>query len=101
MRPIEDAVESEHVFSVSEITSPIKEVIEGEFPEVWVVGEVSNCKLHSSGHTYFTLKDDAAQIRCVLFSGSARRLSVLPEDGLKLYARGRVTVYERQGHRCQ
>jgi exodeoxyribonuclease VII large subunit len=97
MESIESALEKEKVYSVSEITSRVKEVIESEFPQVWVVGEVSNCKLHSSGHTYFTLKDDAAQIRCVLFSGSSRRMAVLPEDGLKIYARGRVTVYERQG----
>jgi exodeoxyribonuclease VII large subunit len=94
---IDSTFEKEKVYSVSELTSCIKDVIEGEFPQVWVVGEVSNCKVHSSGHTYFTLKDDAAQIRCVLFSGSSRRMSVLPENGLKMYARGRVTVYERQG----
>ncbi|MFH1314658.1 MAG: exodeoxyribonuclease VII large subunit [Candidatus Eisenbacteria bacterium] len=97
MRPIDDAIEKEKVYSVSEITSCIKDAVESEFPRVWVVGEVSNCKAHSSGHTYFTLKDDGAQIRCVLFSGSSRHLSVLPENGLKIYARGRVTVYERQG----
>jgi exodeoxyribonuclease VII large subunit len=97
MRPIDDAIEKEKVYSVSEITSCIKDAIESEFAQVWVIGEVSNCKVHSSGHTYFTLKDDGAQMRCVLFSGSARRLSVLPENGLKIYARGRVTVYEKQG----
>ena len=97
MRGIDGALEGRKVYSISEITSLIKDLIEAQFPAIWVVGEISNCKIHSSGHVYFTLKDDNAQIRCVLFSRNASRLSMKCEDGLKVYARGRLSVYERQG----
>jgi exodeoxyribonuclease VII large subunit len=97
MRALEGAPEGERVYTVSEINSLIKDLIEAEFPRLWVVGEISNCKVHSSGHVYFTLKDESAQIRCVLFSSNARRAPVTCEEGLKIYARGRVSVYEKQG----
>ena len=97
MPRVDAAIGEGHVYSVSEITSRIKTLIEGRFPDVWIVGEVSNCTHHSSGHTYFTLKDEHAQIRCVLFAGSARRVTLKLQDGLKVYSQGRVTVYERQG----
>jgi exodeoxyribonuclease VII large subunit len=97
MQALNGAIDEERIYSVSEITSLIKDLIESEFPDVWIVGEVSNCTVHSSGHVYFTLKDDGAQIRCVLFSRSARRAKVSPENGLKIQARGRLTVYEKQG----
>jgi exodeoxyribonuclease VII large subunit len=97
MRLAEGTIGGEKVYRVSEITTSIKNLLETEFTYIWIVGEVSNCTTHSSGHTYFTLKDDVAQIRCVLFSGSSRKMSVLPQDGLKIYAQGRITVYERQG----
>jgi len=97
MSSVDAAIGEGHVYSVSEVTSRIKTLIEGRFPDVWIVGEVSNCTHHSSGHTYFTLKDEHAQIRCVLFAGSARRVTLKLQDGLKVYAQGRVTVYERQG----
>jgi len=97
MPSVDAAIGEGHVYSVSEITSRIKTLIEGRFPDVWIVGEVSNCTHHSSGHTYFTLKDEHAQIRCVLFAGSASRITLKLQDGLKVYAQGRVTVYQRQG----
>jgi exodeoxyribonuclease VII large subunit len=97
MRAIEAAIQREQVYSVSEITARMKDLIENKYPSVWIVGEISNHSLHSSGHAYFTLKDEAAQLRCVLFSGSARRISVRLQDGLKVYAQGRITVYPRQG----
>jgi exodeoxyribonuclease VII large subunit len=97
MREVDPPLDAEKVYSISEITSSLKDLVEAQFPSVWVTGEVSNCSLHSSGHTYFTLKDHSSQLRCVLFAGSARRLSVRPEDGLRMLARGRLTVYERQG----
>jgi exodeoxyribonuclease VII large subunit len=97
MSSIDAAIGGGHVYSVSEITSRIKALIEGRYGEVWIVGEVSNCSHHSSGHTYFTLKDERTQIRCVLFAGNARRITLKLQDGLKVYAQGKVTVYERQG----
>jgi exodeoxyribonuclease VII large subunit len=97
MREIDADILDEKVYTVTEITANLKGLIERRFPRIWIVGEVSNCSVHSSGHVYFTLKDETAQMRCVLFSRTARRVSILPQDGLKIYARGRLTVYERQG----
>jgi exodeoxyribonuclease VII large subunit len=97
MQGIGAAAPDEKIYTVSEITSSLKTLLERRFPLVWIVGEISNCSLHSSGHTYFTLKDEGAQIRCVFFSGTARRVAAKPEDGLKMYVQGRLTIYERQG----
>ncbi|MBI4418229.1 MAG: exodeoxyribonuclease VII large subunit [Ignavibacteriales bacterium] len=84
-------------FSVSEITRLLKQSIESAYPNVWVVGEVSNCKRHSSGHWYFTLKDEGAQLSAVLWRSRAEILQVLPEDGMKVQVRGSLTVYQPRG----
>ena len=97
MHPVRQSIDDEKVYSVSEISALIKGLIEDRFPQAWIAGEISNCSSHSSGHTYFTLKDENAQLRCVLFSSNARRVRVRLENGLKVYARGRLTVYEKQG----
>lgn len=83
--------------SVSELTSALKHVVETQFGGVTVQGEVSNCRTWSSGHIYFTLKDHAAQIRAVIFRMSARQLTFALEDGLRVVARGRVSLYEVKG----
>jgi exodeoxyribonuclease VII large subunit len=83
--------------SVSEITSHLKHLVEGAFETAWVEGEISNCKPWSSGHIYFTLKDDYAQLRAVLFRTRARLLKFRPEDGMHVVARGRLSVYEVKG----
>ncbi|MCP4228711.1 MAG: exodeoxyribonuclease VII large subunit [bacterium] len=86
------------VFEVSEITSRVKAVIEGYFDEpVSVRGEISNFTHHSSGHLYFSLKDDAAVLRCVCFKGVASRLRFEPDGGMKVVCGGDLTVYERSG----
>src|SRR5690606_22132827 len=64
---------------------------------VWVRGEISNFKLHSRGHMYFTLKDENARIQSVMFAGNNRSLQFRPEDGMKVLVRGDVTVYEPYG----
>ena len=92
-----DLPEGETALTISEITRRIKELIESSFGYVYVVGEVSNAKVHSSGHVYFTLKDEMTQIRCVMFRSSAARIDFTPEDGMKVYARGQLTVYDRYG----
>ncbi len=97
MQGIDAAVPDDKVYTVTELTSFLKDLIEKQFPSIWIVGEISNCTAHSSGHTYFTLKDESSQIKCVFFSGAARRVVAKPEDGLKMYVLGRLTVYERQG----
>ena len=83
--------------TVSEITRKIKLLLEGGFPAVVVQGEVSNLRRHTSGHIYLTLKDEGAQIAAVIWRSRAASLSLIPEDGMKVVASGRVTVYEVRG----
>lgn len=85
------------VYSVSELTSEIKELLEDTFEHLWVEGEVSDVHLHSSGHLYFTLKDERSQIRTVMFRSQVRLLAFEPEDGMYVLCRGRVGVYEARG----
>jgi exodeoxyribonuclease VII large subunit len=86
------------VYSVSELTSAVRELLEGRIGEVWVEGEISNYRKQSSGHHYFTLKDDRAQIACVLFARSyAAQTKVFLADGMQVQAFGLVTVYEARG----
>ena len=83
--------------SVSELSARLKEIIELGFAGLAVEGEISNCKQWSSGHLYFTLKDDYAQIRAVMFRTTVRQLKFKPEDGMHVVARGRLSVYEVKG----
>lgn len=83
--------------SVSELTTRLKNQIESEFGVISVEGELSNCKQWSSGHLYFTMKDDRAQLRGVMFRTSVQRLKFKPEDGMRVVARGRLSVYEQKG----
>lgn len=85
------------LYTVSELTREIKELLEHEFPLVWVVGEISNLRVPVSGHCYFTLKDPDAQINAVMFKGPARRLQFDLADGLAVVGLGRLTVYEPRG----
>ncbi len=86
-----------HILSVTELTARIRVLIEGEFPDLWVEGEVSNFRQAQSGHLYFTLKDERAQVRCVCFRNEARMLKFRPEDGLRITVRGALSVYEARG----
>ncbi|MBQ3553219.1 MAG: exodeoxyribonuclease VII large subunit [Clostridia bacterium] len=85
--------------SVSQLNNYIKRVIENNsyLKNIWVKGEISNCKIHSSGHIYLTLKDENSVLRAVMFRGAAMGLRFTPEDGMKILARGRVSVYESGG----
>lgn len=85
------------VHTVSQLNQAIREQIEGEFKLVWVKGEISNFKPHSSGHFYFSLKDDKAQINAVMFKGFNNHLKFKPENGLEVLVRGKVTVYPPRG----
>ena len=85
------------IYSVSEFTEKLKTLLEREFPSLWIQGEVSNFRQAASGHLYFTLKDDAAQIRCVMFKLQSRFMKFRPEDGLQVIAWGRVAVYGPRG----
>src|SRR5678815_4340372 len=75
----------------------IRSLLERDFFEVWVEGELSNCKVWNTGHMYFTLKDRQAQIKGVIFRSSLLRLRFKPQDGVRVIARGRVTVYDPKG----
>ncbi|MGB7082357.1 MAG: exodeoxyribonuclease VII large subunit, partial [Candidatus Acidiferrales bacterium] len=90
-------VPEKHVWRVCELTLRLCDVLEAEFPDVWVEGEISNFRAAQSGHLYFTLKDEKAQIRCVCFRDQVRGLRFRPEDGLKVTVRGGVSVYESRG----
>jgi exodeoxyribonuclease VII large subunit len=90
-------VSPRRVLTVTELNVRIREQLESEFFDVWVEGELSNCKLWNTGHLYFTLKDRVAQIRGVVFRSALRSLKFKPADGLRVVARGRVSVYEPKG----
>ena len=85
------------VFSVSDITAGIRGLLETEYAEVWVEGEISNCRLWNTGHLYFTLKDPGAQLKAVMFKSQVRTLKFKPEDGLHVIVRGRLSVYDPKG----
>lgn len=83
--------------TVSGLTALIKETLDGAFPPLWVSGELSNLSRPTSGHLYFTLKDDTAELRCAMFKGMNRFLRFQPEDGMQVILNGKLTVYEQRG----
>jgi exodeoxyribonuclease VII large subunit len=85
------------VWTVRDLISSVRTQLEREYTDVWLEGEISNFRAHPSGHLYFTLKDENAQIRVVMFRSSARLLRFKPDNGMQVIARGRVTVYEDRG----
>ncbi len=85
------------ILTISELTLKIKKHLEEGFDEVWVEGEISNFRSPSSGHYYFTLKDEKSQIRAVIFKFMGRYLKFDPHDGLQVICRGRINVYEPRG----
>lgn len=88
---------NENVLTVTQITQNIKEIIEGSFPSLTIEGEISNYRPNASGHLYFVLKDDGAQISAVMFKGKAAGLSFQMKDGTKVHATGTLSVYAPQG----
>jgi exodeoxyribonuclease VII large subunit len=87
-----------HIYTVSSLTRDIKDLLETSFPRLWVEGEISNFKRHSSGHLYFTLKDESTQIRCAMWRFKAGELLFRPEDGMKVLLEADLQVYERAGN---
>ncbi len=83
--------------SVTELTEQIKQALEGRFGDVWIEGEISNFKRHSSGHWYFTLKDAGASVRCASFRNANRYIKFQPADGLAVRVRARLSLYEPRG----
>jgi exodeoxyribonuclease VII large subunit len=89
--------DSTPVLSVSELLRSVREVLERRFPLAWIGGEISNFRPASSGHWYFTLKDETAQVDCVMFRGRASALDWEPAEGMRVEARALVTLYEPRG----
>jgi len=85
------------IYSVSEITREVKALLELNLPSLWIEGEISNFIHHSSGHRYFTLKDENAQIKCVLWRDIGDFVQFEIEDGMKVVAYGNISIYEKQG----
>ena len=83
--------------TVSELTVRIRDLLAKNFIDVLVEGEISNCREAQSGHIYFTLKDEKAQVKCVWFRQQMRGIKFRPEDGLKVNVRGSIGVYEQRG----
>ena len=84
-------------WTVSELTAKIRDLLAKNFTGITVQGEISNCREAQSGHIYFTLKDDRAQVRCVFFKQQQRGIKFRPEDGLQMTVRGSISVYEPRG----
>jgi exodeoxyribonuclease VII large subunit len=85
------------IMTVSELTAKIRDLLAKNFTGITVQGEISNCREAQSGHIYFTLKDDRAQVRCVFFKQQQRGIRLRPEDGLQMTVRGSLSVYETRG----
>jgi len=91
------AISGEHVYTPGELNREVRMHIEMGFPRILLEAEISNLSRPASGHMYFSLKDDKAQIRCALFRSAASRLGIRPENGMKVLARGRISLYEPRG----
>jgi len=85
------------IFGVRDLVAAIRTQVEREYTDVWVEGEISNYRPAESGHLYFTLKDEASQLRVVMWRTQARLLRFKPDNGMQVIARGRVTVYDQRG----
>jgi exodeoxyribonuclease VII large subunit len=95
--PLKPLEEGRRVYTVSEISALVRDLLESAYFDIWVEGEVSNLRSPGSGHLYFTLKDASCQIAGVLFRTQASQLKFTLEDGLKILARGRISLYEARG----
>ncbi|MEA1940328.1 MAG: exodeoxyribonuclease VII large subunit [Candidatus Caldatribacteriota bacterium] len=87
------------LYTVSKITKYIRNIFSNDniMQDVWVMGEISNFKLHSSGHMYFIMKDKNSQIKCIMFRGNNYNLNFIPKDGMKVKIRGNINIYEKRG----
>src|ERR1700722_5400977 len=85
------------VWSVSELTADIRRLLEKQIGQIWVTGEVTNCRAQSSGHVYFTLKDAGAQLNCIVFRTDALAHRAELRDGRRVILKGEMTVYEPRG----
>ena len=96
-KPAPPAAPARTILTVSELNATIRDILENQLHTVWVEGEISNARVWNTGHMYFTLKDGASQIKAVMFRSAVRYLKFKAEDGLKVVARGKVSVYDPKG----
>ncbi|MEC7856170.1 MAG: exodeoxyribonuclease VII large subunit [Verrucomicrobiota bacterium] len=96
--PSEEKNEERSIYSVSELTRKIRNLLEYKIGEIWVEGEISNLRKQASGHQYFTLKDAKSQLSCVLFRGNASKMALDLNDGQEIEVRGDLSVYEPRGN---
>jgi exodeoxyribonuclease VII large subunit len=94
---VNSLVRDRRVLKPAQLNALARDLLEGSFAQVWVEGEISNLSRPASGHLYFTLKDERAQVRCALFRTQALRVRFIPRDGALVLARGRLTLYEARG----
>jgi exodeoxyribonuclease VII large subunit len=99
IQPMNDdnSTQTEHILSVSDLSRQARYLLEDNFPAVMVEGEISNIAMPASGHWYFTLKDESAQIRCAMFRNRNMRVRFRPEDGMQILLKGKVSLYEGRG----
>ena len=95
--PAPVAAPARKILSVTELTVRVRDLLETELFEVWVEGELSNCRVWNTGHLYFTLKDSTSQLRGLMFRSALRYLKFKPTDGTRVVARGKISVYEPKG----
>ena len=95
--PAEPGGHGRRVYTVAEVNTGVRALLEDAFAEVWVEGEISNCRVWNTGHIYFTLKDSSAQLRSVMWRSAARAVKFKLEDGLHVIGHGRISVYEPKG----
>ena len=91
------ALPADRVRSVSQVAAAARLLVEERFRLVWIGGEVSNFRRYASGHWYFSLKDDRAQLRCVMFANRNRFVRFAPADGMSVVLRGRLSIFEARG----
>ena len=92
-----DRAPRERPYTVAQVVEAARGALEGAFPALWVEGEISNFKAYPSGHWYFSLKDPSAQLRCMMWRTDARRVPATPQDGLRVFARGELTISTKRG----
>ena len=98
-QPTRSSPSSSHqILTVSELTADIHVLLESNYPEIWIEGEISNARVWKTGHLYFTLKDTTSQLKAVMFRSALRYLRFKPSDGQQVVARGRISVYEPKGN---
>src|SRR6056297_4337481 len=93
----QNSTQTRTVYSVSELNRTVRDLLESQFPLLWIEGEISNLARPASGHLYFTLKDERAQVRCAMFRGQRENVTGDPQSGDQVLVRGRLSLYEARG----